>query len=41
MADVVFVAAALGFFAVCLLYLRACEQIVTSGDEPGPTEVQR
>jgi hypothetical protein len=39
MADVVFVAAALGFFAVCVLYVRACERIVTSEDEPGPTEV--
>jgi hypothetical protein len=32
MADVVFVLVALGFLALCLLYVRGCEAIVRSGE---------
>lgn len=41
MADAVFVAVALGFFALCSLYVRGCERIVASGEEPGPGESGR
>ena len=35
MADLAFVGAGLGFFALCALYVRACERIVAPGDEAG------
>lgn len=31
MADLVFLAITLGFFALCVLYVRACDVIVRSG----------
>ena len=37
MADVAFVAIALGFFAVCVLYVQWCDLIV-GGDEVAPAD---
>ena len=33
MADIVFVAIALGFFAVCVAYVRGLDGLVRSGDD--------
>jgi len=33
MSDAVFVLVALGFFAICALYVRWCDSIVESGDD--------
>jgi hypothetical protein len=36
MADLVFVAVTVAFFAICVLYVRACDHIV-GPDDVGPT----
>jgi hypothetical protein len=43
MADVVFVLTAIAFFALCVLYVRACERIVgsTADVEDSPSEARR
>jgi hypothetical protein len=46
MADVVFIAVILAFFAVCVLYVRLCDRIiargepVTTADEPSAEVVR-
>lgn len=40
MADLIFAAAALVFFALCVLYVRGCQRIVAGGDGAGPDEVE-
>lgn len=32
MADVVFMLIVVAFFAVCVLYIRACDRVITGGD---------
>ena len=39
MADVIFVLVTLAFFALCGLFVRGCERLVGSTDEPASTEV--
>ena len=34
MADVVFILIVVAFFAVCVLYIRACDRVITGGDSP-------
>jgi hypothetical protein len=36
MTDLLFVALTVGFFALCVVYVKGCERIVGSGDEPVP-----
>jgi hypothetical protein len=38
MADLAFVLVALGFFGLCVLYVRGCERIVGGGEAPGATD---
>ena len=38
MADVVFIAIALAFLAVCVAYVRGLDRIVRSSEEPGTEE---
>jgi hypothetical protein len=38
MADIIFVAVALAFFGLCVLYVRACDRLVR-GAEDGPAPV--
>jgi hypothetical protein len=38
MADVVFIAVALAFFALCALYVRGLDRIVRAAEEADPTE---
>lgn len=42
MADVAFISIALAFFAICALYVRACDRIVRAGDDEAknPAESQ-
>jgi hypothetical protein len=35
MADVLFVAVVVGFFALCALYIKGCERILGDEDEAG------
>lgn len=47
MADLVLVLVVLGFFGLCLLYVRGCDRIIRSDEtsdptaEPAPTVAQR
>lgn len=41
MADLVFVATALGFLGLCVLYVRGCQRVVAGGGGAGPDEVER
>ena len=42
MGDVAFILTVLGFFAVCVAYVRGCERLVRSGEErPASGEVLR
>jgi hypothetical protein len=34
MADIVFVAVVVAFFGLCVLYVRACDRLIGSTDEP-------
>jgi hypothetical protein len=34
MADIVFVAIALAFFAICALYVRWCDRIIATDEDP-------
>jgi hypothetical protein len=36
MADVVFIAVVLAFFAVCVLYVRLCDRIIARGEPVAP-----
>ncbi len=38
MADVVFIALLVAFFAICVLYVRGCERIIASADDDSTTE---
>jgi hypothetical protein len=38
MADVIFVLVTLAFFALCWLFVRGCERLVDSADEPTSTD---
>jgi hypothetical protein len=38
MADVVFVLVILAFFALCVLYVRFCDRIITSGEPAGSAD---
>lgn len=41
MGDVVFILTAVGFLGTCWLYVRGCDRIVSSEDEPAaPGEVR-
>jgi hypothetical protein len=40
MADVLFILVTLAFFALCALYVRFCDRIITSGEPAAPiTEI--
>jgi hypothetical protein len=37
-ADIVFLALTLAFFALCVLYVRACDRIIASADDDATSE---
>jgi hypothetical protein len=39
MADLIFIALTLAFFAICVLYVRGCDRIVASADDDSNTEL--
>jgi hypothetical protein len=41
MADIVFIAVTLAFFATCVLYVRGCDRIISSADDDSNAELTR
>ena len=41
MADVVFVALTLAFFAICVLYVYGCDRIISSADDDSTSELAK
>jgi hypothetical protein len=41
MADVVFIALAIAFFAICVLYVRGCDRIVASADDDSTADLTK
>jgi hypothetical protein len=41
MADIVFIALTMAFFAICVLYVRGCDRIISSADDDSNVELTK